>query len=548
MQPIAIIGNISITIAILFAITIMCTVAENIYYAKYLTPIILFATQSFFSLFFISAITSNLAWGQTITLDILTFYIKNISILSSAIHTNKSIIYISIILILILNMGVFLGLLQRENNFFKIDISLNKKTKALIAIPSLLVLLAIVSINQIVIFKKNIHFNGEPLLVFIYGPMWADNSWNTIISQQKAGVKNMIKCETSESNKTNSTLKYIYLIVADGLTSNHMSCYGYQRKTTPFLDSLISEKNALEIKNAFSTSSTTHAGIASIMASKEWDDYQYGDFTIMESARRNGYRTYAFLTGIHKNWYGLTSIYSKYCDEIYESYNTEDGSPFDDYSTIKKMNAKPYEQKSLIYLHLLSSHHIGEVKKTNKIFSQKSSEWTNNRDISAINEYDNGVYQVDEIIKNIYSSKKKEILAGEALIILTADHGESLGELNEWGHSGNLSISKLSIPIIFIGKNLDSFSDNYFGTNLDIAPTIAAILGIKTSVCWKGKSLLSESKTRSIRLNSGSDCQYPSGQIIRNSDTILININNSKGVSEKKYRKTGKMRRWDLME
>ena len=44
--------------------------------------------------------------------------------------------------------------------------------------------------------------------------------------------------------------KNVVLITIDSLRRNHCSCYGYERKTTPFLDNLA--KNGIKFNHAFS--------------------------------------------------------------------------------------------------------------------------------------------------------------------------------------------------------------------------------------------------------------------------------------------------------
>lgn len=58
----------------------------------------------------------------------------------------------------------------------------------------------------------------------------------------------------------------IFLLTADGLNADHMSVYGYDRDTTPFLKSISSELMILE--NHFTNSSATSGSIISIFTGK----------------------------------------------------------------------------------------------------------------------------------------------------------------------------------------------------------------------------------------------------------------------------------------
>ena len=54
----------------------------------------------------------------------------------------------------------------------------------------------------------------------------------------------------------------IILITIDAGRSDHFSCYGYSKKTTPNIDNLASD--GIIFENSYTTSNTTHGGHASI--------------------------------------------------------------------------------------------------------------------------------------------------------------------------------------------------------------------------------------------------------------------------------------------
>jgi glucan phosphoethanolaminetransferase (alkaline phosphatase superfamily) len=352
--------------------------------------------------------------------------------------------------------------------------------------------------------------------------MWGGG--NSILSSSLINDKSDCsnKYETLDIN--NNTYTQIIFIVSDALTSKHMSCYGYARKTTPFLDSLIENGKATKIENAYSNSSSTHVGLTGIFMSQEWDKFSYKSLSLMEVFKNNGFSTQALLTGNHRNWYGISNLYSRYCDNLYESANPEEGANFDDYKTINKLYASPINVKSFTYLHLLSTHETGEKKEHNNIYLPNKEYFLGEKGQATINNYDNGVFQIDQILKMIYHWTISLPSNEKTLIILTADHGESLGENGIWGHAGNLSPAKLNIPLIFIGDIKDKINELEFASNLDIAPTLATLAGINVPECWQGVSLSKRLTSRKIKLNSGSNCDIPFGILTRRNDTLNIDI------------------------
>jgi len=78
-----------------------------------------------------------------------------------------------------------------------------------------------------------------------------------------------------------------------------------------------------------------------------------------------------------------------------------------------------------------------------------------------------------------------EIFGGEYTIVITADHG---------GHERNHGIDckeDMTIPMFFVGSEFEPSNVLCNVSLLDIAPTIADIMGIESAAEWEGKSVLS---------------------------------------------------------
>lgn len=90
-----------------------------------------------------------------------------------------------------------------------------------------------------------------------------------------------------EENKPN-----IILITIDCLRADHMSCYGYKRKTTPFIDRLA--KEGMLFKNMFVNGSFTALSVPSFLRSKLpllWED----GISVARLLRENGYHAGGFV-------------------------------------------------------------------------------------------------------------------------------------------------------------------------------------------------------------------------------------------------------------
>lgn len=87
---------------------------------------------------------------------------------------------------------------------------------------------------------------------------------------------------------------------------------------------------------------------------------------------------------------------------------------------------------------------------------------------------------------------KKENLYDNAVFIIMGDHGEGLGEYRDhFGHIHFLNPSAVKVPLIIAGKGINSRGKRQeLVSNLNIAPTILDIAGVKKPDFMLGHSLL----------------------------------------------------------
>lgn len=82
--------------------------------------------------------------------------------------------------------------------------------------------------------------------------------------------------------------------------------------------------------------------------------------------------------------------------------------------------------------------------------------------------------------------------APNALVIITADHGEALGEHGEKTHGLFAYESTLAVPLLVVDPSRRPAVDDRYVRHIDIAPTILARSGLAAPAEWKGMSLFAE--------------------------------------------------------
>lgn len=100
----------------------------------------------------------------------------------------------------------------------------------------------------------------------------------------------------------------------------------------------------------------------------------------------------------------------------------------------------------------------------------------------------------DDAVRGLLTSLAGEPFMKRTLIVITGDHGFNLGERGvlppkEIGHR-----EELWVPLLFVGAHpgLESGEHNAPASLLDIAPTVAALLGVRATTPWQGHSLVDD--------------------------------------------------------
>ena len=116
-----------------------------------------------------------------------------------------------------------------------------------------------------------------------------------------------------------------------------------------------------------------------------------------------------------------------------------------------------------------------------------------------IDGYDCGIRYMDEHIGRIFKALEKDNEMDDLLIIITADHGENMGELGIYGEHGTADQFTCRVPMIVSGSGiLKNHVDKGLHYSLDLAPTLAEMFNEPVKPSWDGQSYASALK--------GNDC------------------------------------------
>ena len=121
--------------------------------------------------------------------------------------------------------------------------------------------------------------------------------------------------------------------------------------------------------------------------------------------------------------------------------------------------------------------------------------WDPDRVATIRNAYFNAMNYVDQRIGEVVDQLIALKALNHTIIVITGDHGESMGEVGEYGHGQSLLETVCHVPLIFHSPDLIAATrSQYLAQAIDIAPTLVAAVGKKIPSSFQGIDLFSEER------------------------------------------------------
>jgi len=285
----------------------------------------------------------------------------------------------------------------------------------------------------------------------------------------------------------------IILLSVDTLRADRLSCFGYDKNTSPNIDRLVT-KGTLFV-NATSNVPLTNPSFSSLFTSRyphEIGAIRNGipmvkDIPTMATVfKEHGYRTAAILSNwpLKAHLSNLDQGFDLYDDDFEKKrwlfFNDERDAEGVTENALAWLQEKPSEP-FFVWIHY-SDPHAPYLKHSGFEFDSGSLNSSN---------YDSEVaytdYHIGKLIKKLESSG----VLSRSLLVFVSDHGESLGEHNYTGHGRNLYQPSLHVPLAVIGKGIaKGVEDPALVDILDLTPTMLAYAGIEAPAGMRGRNLL----------------------------------------------------------
>jgi len=137
--------------------------------------------------------------------------------------------------------------------------------------------------------------------------------------------------------------------------------------------------------------------------------------------------------------------------------------------------------------------------------------------------YRDDVQRFDQAFGEMLEGLRKRNLLDDVHIILTSDHGEEFNEHGGYYHGQTLYEEMLNIPLVISGPAVTPARRSDVARQIDIAPTIAGLFGLKPNPNWEGRNLLGDTAPPAHTFAS----QNHQGQILeaaRQTNTVGMKI------------------------
>lgn len=348
----------------------------------------------------------------------------------------------------------------------------------------------------------------------------------------------------------------ILMLDLDTLRPDHLHCYGYERETSPVIDSICedgmrfenyhcSDAPCLPSRAALLTGrfgihngAVNHGGMAADLRLRGIDrDFQNQDltnglfylfrkanfYTASVSTFAERHSSYWFQSGFHEimncgkcggemvddvlptaldwlerkgesdNWFLHINLW-----DAHTPYRTplEYGNPFEN----DPMPAWLTEDVVKEHLKHVGPHGLNEIGMYTddfaRNFPRQLGKATNLKEVKQIVDgYDCGIRYMDEKIGEIIRFLKEKNLYEDMAIIVTSDHGENIGEFGIYSEHGTADEITTRVPMIIKWPGMKKGVEKGFHYNIDLCPTIAELLGQPIYEKWDGQSYAETLKT-----------------------------------------------------
>jgi len=293
----------------------------------------------------------------------------------------------------------------------------------------------------------------------------------------------------------------LLVITVDALRADRLGSYGYERPTSPNIDRILSD--GLRFERAWTPEPLTGPAMCSMITGLQPQEHaatrnglrmKPGLDSLPKTLADRGWRTAAVvgtwtlkdnltLLGEHfgsygerlrrRRWFGILNSEATAEDVTNDALEWLGDSSHDD-----------PESPFFLWVHYIEPHAPYRFHEEYAARLGINDDQRTRRD-----RYDTEIAAVDDSIGRLLAGIREMGQEDNLVVVFTADHGESLGEHDYWGHGRYLYEPSLRIPLGISWKGqIQPRSTSSHATLLDLAPTLLDLAGVDVPDALPGLS------------------------------------------------------------
>lgn len=291
-------------------------------------------------------------------------------------------------------------------------------------------------------------------------------------------------------NPGGTEIQRVVLISIDTCRADHLSCYGFSKKTTPHIDRIAEEGVLFE--NVVTPAPITLPAHVSLLTGLTPPSHGIHDnlnyylpeekLTLTEILKANGFVTGAVVSAfVLDARFGLHQGFDSFQDDFVNVYYTASGSERRGDETTEfaiQWLRQHKDEKFFLFLHYYDPHFPYDPPEP------YASQYTNDP-------YSGEIAFTDHCIGRIVDTLKELEMYHSTLLIIVGDHGEMLGEHGEKQHLFFIYEAALRVPLLVKipgGLREPVRVEETVGL-IDVAPTVCSLLKIDIPKLLQGMSL-----------------------------------------------------------
>ncbi len=306
--------------------------------------------------------------------------------------------------------------------------------------------------------------------------------------------------------------------MVDTLRADRLGVYGNQRGLTPFLDELAARGTLFS--DAYAACSWTNPSVASVFTSRYPSQHHVTSFdsrlpdaevTLAESLAPYRYLTLGFTANIRlsrplgfaqgfRDWAGFLTVAKPRAGQLRRR----------GLRRMDRVRGTRSARPLFLYFHFMDPHGpynppapyrarfarradpaIDSAQANQKLVDLRWEALSPAEVDHLQSLYDGEVAYLDSELRRLFDELARRGILEEAVVVVTADHGEEFGEHGLMSHGDSLYNQELRVPLLVLGRGIPAgrvVRDNV--SLVDVAPTILALAGVPGSPRFEGRSLV----------------------------------------------------------